>query len=193
MSPTEQEQRRKYLLQLILVIHALFHPYVIYLQYRTEGGENSKKHNNFCSFYVIVQELIMSDIQREKILFLITKSNWGGAQRYVYDLAVTLDKEQFEPIVVLGGDGVLKNMLEHAHIRTISIKTLQRDVSIKKEFAFANELRKIIKEEKPSVLHVNSSKAGGVGALIGRLTGVPRIIFTAHGWAFNEQDQPGKN
>ncbi len=129
---------------------------------------------------------IMTEQRRKKVLYLITKSNWGGAQRYVYDLATTIDKEVFEPVVALGGDGILKEMLEHAHIRTISISSLQRDVSVKKELAFIKELRKIIKQEKPDVLHVNSSKAGVVGTLVGRVMRVPRIIFTAHGWAFNE-------
>ena len=31
-----------------------------------------------------------------KALVLITKSNWGGAQRYVYDLAVNLPKELYD-------------------------------------------------------------------------------------------------
>lgn len=38
-------------------------------------------------------------------------------------------------------------------------------------------------------MHLNSSKMGGIGAFIGRITGVKRIIFTAHGFAFNE-DRP---
>jgi glycosyltransferase involved in cell wall biosynthesis len=37
------------------------------------------------------------------------------------------------------------------------------------------------------VVHLNSSKIGGLGGLAGRIAGVPKIIFTAHGWAFNEQ------
>ena len=36
------------------------------------------------------------------------------------------------------------------------------------------------------MVHLNSSKAGALGALAARLAGVPNIIFTAHGWAFNE-------
>ena len=38
-------------------------------------------------------------------------------------------------------------------------------------------------------MHLNSAKAGGVGALASGLARVPKIIFTAHGWAFNE-DRP---
>ncbi len=126
---------------------------------------------------------------RKKILFLITKSNWGGAQRYVYDLATLLDPTQFEVVVALGGNGTLVEMLNHAGIRTITIASLARDISIKKELAFARELWHILDTEKPDVFHVNSAKAGGVGTLLGRLHFVPRVIFTAHGWAFNE-DRP---
>jgi len=123
---------------------------------------------------------------RKKVLFLITKSNWGGAQRYVYDLATLLDPAQFEVVVALGGNGTLVEMLNHAGIRTITINSLARDISIKKEFAFARELWHILGSERPDIFHVNSAKAGGVGTLLGRLRLVPRVFFTAHGWAFNE-------
>lgn len=126
-------------------------------------------------------------VKPKKILFLITKSNWGGAQRYVYDLATNLDTSEYEPVVVLGGDGLLKEQLYHAHIRTISLQSLGRDVSIKKDVAFLKELWTVIKQERPAVIHVNSSKAGAVGVLLGRIFGIKNIIFTAHGWAFNEE------
>lgn len=126
---------------------------------------------------------------RKKVLFLITKSNWGGAQRYVYDLATNLDRTRFEPIVALGGHGQLTDFLTHAGIRTITITSLQRDISLKKEWFFARELWQIIRQERPTILHVNSSKAGGIGTLLGRLARVPKVIFTSHGWAFNE-DRP---
>ncbi|MCU0678441.1 MAG: glycosyltransferase [Candidatus Pacebacteria bacterium] len=125
----------------------------------------------------------------KKVLFLITKSNWGGAQRYVYDLATALNPAEFEPVVALGGNGTLVDMLHHAGVRTISIASLTRDVSAKKDLVLGRELYRILRSERPDILHVNSSKAGGIGALIGRLARVPRIIFTAHGWAFNE-DRP---
>jgi len=131
--------------------------------------------------------IMSSANNRKKVLFLITKSNWGGAQRYVYDLATHLDQTKFEPVVALGGDGELVTLLDHAGVRVIRINSLTRDISLKKEKEFASELYKIIRIEKPDILHVNSSKAGGVGTALGRILRVPRIIFTAHGWAFNEE------
>jgi glycosyltransferase involved in cell wall biosynthesis len=131
----------------------------------------------------------MSENRRKKVLYLITKSNWGGAQRYVYDLATNLDHTKFEAVVALGGNGILAEMLGHAGIRTIPLSQLKNQAGLKATRAALAEFSMILKAEKPDILHVNSSVAGIIGSLAGRLAGVPNIIFTAHGWAFNE-DRP---
>jgi glycosyltransferase involved in cell wall biosynthesis len=61
-----------------------------------------------------------------------------------------------------------------------------RDVSFLREWRALRELTTLFKQERPDVVHLNSSKAGGLGALAARLAGVPRIVFTAHGWAHRE-------
>lgn len=122
---------------------------------------------------------------KKKILFIITKSNWGGAQRYVYDLAASLTPS-YECTVALGEDGLLRKKLEAVGIKTVSIPSLKRDISIQKEFATFFFLMKLLQKESYDIVHLNSSKAGGLGALASRLTHIPRIIFTAHGWPFNE-------
>ncbi|MFA6552232.1 MAG: glycosyltransferase family 4 protein [Candidatus Paceibacterota bacterium] len=168
---------------------------------------------------------------KKKILYVITKSNWGGAQRYVYDLATNLPKDKFETLVALGapvpekseflttgqGNGELKTKLESAGIKTISVPRLERDINIFREFVVFWQLLKIFKQEKPDVVHLNSSKIGALGSLAARLNNFlirflhllnpkrlpakilheqnlggralnpSRIIFTAHGWAFKEQ------
>ncbi len=124
---------------------------------------------------------------RKKILYVVTKSEpFGGVQRYVYDLAVSLPKDRFDVVVALGGTGLLKKKLDESGIRTVHIPDLQRDISASKEVSSFFFLMKLVQEEKPHILHLNSSKAGGLGSLVGRLRGVPTIVFTAHGWAFNE-------
>jgi glycosyltransferase involved in cell wall biosynthesis len=123
---------------------------------------------------------------KKKIVFIITKSNWGGAQKYVYELATSLPAAIFDCLVILGGDGELKQALEKKMVRTVSLKYLERNVSLKKEFIVLRELVSILKKEKPDIIHLNSSKIGGLGSLAGRIAGVKKIIFTAHGWAFKE-------
>lgn len=122
----------------------------------------------------------------KKILFVITKSNWGGAQRYVYDLATALQKD-FNVSVAFGQEGLLAKKLSEARIQTFPIEALKRDVSISNDVKSFFELLRLFRTEKPDVVHLNSSKAAGVGVLAARLAGVPRIIFTAHGWPFWEQ------
>jgi glycosyltransferase involved in cell wall biosynthesis len=126
---------------------------------------------------------------RKKVLYLITKSNWGGAQRYVYDLATNLDRAQFEPVVALGGDGPLREMLHNAGVRTIHLSEMKNSTSLKQSWRAFLQLRQIVNQEAPAVFHLNSSVAGLLGAFVGRMNGVSHIVFTAHGWAFNE-DRP---
>lgn len=123
---------------------------------------------------------------KKKIVYIITKSNWGGAQRYVYDLTTNLPRTEFDPIVVCGGKGDLVRRLNKAGVRVLEIQGFQRDISLKKEFQAFFELLSFFRQERPSVVHLNSPKAGGLGALAARISRVPRIIFTVHGWAWNE-------
>ncbi len=128
----------------------------------------------------------MKTIAGKKILLVITKSNWGGAQRYVYDLATALPKTEFEVSVAFGQPGRLADELRRAGIATHPITSLQRDVSVSADIKSFFELLRLFRTKKPDIVHLNSSKAGGIGALAARLAGVPKIIFTAHGWPFWE-------
>lgn len=121
-----------------------------------------------------------------KVLYIITKANWGGAQRYVYDLATAAKAHGLDVAVAHGGSGEMATRLGAAGIRTIPIDALGRDVS-GSDFTAYRALARSIRTEKPDVVHLNSSKAAALGALAARLAGVPKIIFTSHGWAFNEK------
>jgi glycosyltransferase involved in cell wall biosynthesis len=119
------------------------------------------------------------------LVFIITKSNWGGAQRYVFDLATAM-REKFLVKVILGGDGPLAEKLKDNGIEVMTIAELGRDVNFIKDLKVGWKIWRTLLKIKPSIVHLNSSKIGGVGSLAARLAFVPKIIFTAHGWAWNE-------
>ncbi len=125
-------------------------------------------------------------MQKIKILLAITKGNWGGAQKYVYDLATNLPTNRYEPVVLCGVGKDLPNKLSARGIRIIQLNNLSRDIGVITDIKTFFTLIKLLRREQPQILHLNSSKIGGLGALAGRVAGVPKIIFTAHGWAFNE-------
>jgi glycosyltransferase involved in cell wall biosynthesis len=120
-------------------------------------------------------------MNKRKVLLVITKANWGGAQRYVFDLATALPKDRFEIAVAYGVAGSLVDRLRAAGVKTHEIRSMRRDVSLGADIKSFFELRRLFKKERPDVVHLNSSKAGGVGALAARLSGVSKIIFTVHG------------
>ena len=129
----------------------------------------------------------MQDIKsKKKVCLMVTKGVWGGAQKYVYTLAISLPKNQYDVFVVVGQGGILNSKLLGKNIRTYEISDLKRDISIVSEIKSFISLFKILRKEKPDVLHLNSPKAGGLGAVAGRLCLIPKIIQTIHGWTFNE-------
>lgn len=128
---------------------------------------------------------------RKKLLFVVTKSNWGGAQRYVFDLATQL-KEMYD-VSVLSGDGEgeqregsLMKKLNQEGIRTLYLAGMQRNVRIVRDIRVFFQLLRTFRRERPDIAHLNSSKAGGLGALAARIARVPRIVFTSHGLAYDE-------
>lgn len=127
--------------------------------------------------------------ERKKVLFVITKSSLGGAQRYVFDLICNLDGARYDAVAAVGGEGPLIDMIRNAGFKVHPLRSLKRDISFLQEIQSFFKLCGVIREERPDILHLNSSKAGILGALAGRVCGVKKIVFTAHGWAFNE-DRP---
>ena len=127
----------------------------------------------------------------KKVLIVVTKSNFGGAQRYCLDLARELSKRGLDVAVAhgVGEDGkpgTLPSLLVAENIRSIPLLSLGRDVKLVRDITALRELRALIAREKPDVVHLNSSKAGGLGALAARLAGIPHIVFTLHGFPGDE-------
>lgn len=125
-----------------------------------------------------------------KILYGITKSNFGGAQRYVLDLASEAKKAGHDVAVLCGGEGKLVTKLREENIKVITFPHLKRDIDLLDEFRSFYFILQTLREEAPDVFHTNSSKMGGTGNFAARIAGVPKIIFTGHGWAFNESWRP---
>ena len=134
----------------------------------------------------------MAKKSKKKVLYVITKSVLGGAGKYVYDLATNLPKDKFEVFVAAGGEGPLARKIGEAGIPYYKIKNFQRDINVFKEILAYFEILLILFKIRPDVIHVNSSKAGGIvgqAALDYRFLSFNfklKTIFTAHGWAFHE-------
>jgi glycosyltransferase involved in cell wall biosynthesis len=70
-------------------------------------------------------------------------------------------------------------------IPTHKIKFLKRGIKPLSDFLAFWEIYLLIKKLRPDIVHLNSSKAGFLGSLAGKLAGA-KVIFTARGFVFNE-------
>ncbi len=134
----------------------------------------------------VAQSIAPEGVPVRSILYVITKANWGGAQRYVFELALAARSRGYAVHVACGTQGELTQRLIAESIPVSLVSGLSRDVHFSADLRALASLYRIIRKERPDVVHANSSKAGLIAVVAARLARVPRIIFTAHGWAFNE-------
>lgn len=126
-----------------------------------------------------------------KILYIVTQQEFGGAQRNIFDLAINLDKSQYEVHIAAGGlDGPLFERARSQNLAVHGLKHLKRSISPLSDFLAYFELKKLIIDIKPDIVHVHSSKAGVLGSMAAKALNVPKIVYTAHGFVFNEPLHP---
>ena len=113
-----------------------------------------------------------------KILQIITKTEFGGAQSVLVSLANKL-AEQHEVIVAGGeGNGEMWKMLAPG-IKQVKLKHLKRSVSLKDDFLAFIEFKRLYKTYRPDIIHLHSSKAGTLGRLA---FPKEKIVYTVHGF-----------
>ena len=59
------------------------------------------------------------------------------------------------------------------------IQSMKRELSIKNDILCLKEIRKILKEIKPDIVHCHSSKAGAIGRIAARTCNIKRFLYTA--------------
>jgi len=70
-----------------------------------------------------------------------------------------------------------------ARIKLIKMDTFRRGMDPRMIWASQRELRRILKEEQPDIIHLNSSMAGIVGRLAAVGSGIP-VLYTPHLFSF---------
>lgn len=119
-----------------------------------------------------------------KILFVITRSDHGGAQVAVLDIVRHLPPSH-RPVVAAGEYGFLQQQCEKLGIPFRFVPTLVQPISPWSDLRALIYLRRLIKREQPALVHSHTSKAGILARLAAWSVGVPSV-FTAHTWSFDE-------
>ncbi len=119
------------------------------------------------------------------IVIIITKGDIGGAQIHVKDVAVALQALGNRVTVLVGEDAEFTEMLGRLNIAYRVLDHLVREIRPLEDIRGYLEMRRVIREIRPDLLALHSSKAGILGRLVAFMEKIP-ATFTVHGWAFTE-------
>ena len=120
-----------------------------------------------------------------KVLHIITKLEFGGAQSNTLYTVSHLDKALFDVKLAAGPGGLLDGKAPGD--RVAFVPRLVRSISPINDILAVLSLRKLITAERPSIVHTHSSKAGITGRIAAFLAGTPVIVHTFHGFGFHER------
>lgn len=92
-------------------------------------------------------------------------------------------KEHYEVVAVSGQDVHLDNVANREGVRTIPV-SFQRQISPFKDFISLLKLYKVLRKEKPLIVHSITPKAGLLTMIAGYFAGVPIRVHTFTGLVF---------
>ena len=124
-------------------------------------------------------------MDRVKVLRIIARLNIGGPAIHTILLTAGLNSERFEAVLVTGVEGKYEgNMLDLAAakgVKPITIPQLRRNIDPIGGFIALFKLYRLMRREKPHIVHTHTATAGLLGRLAAKLAGVPVILHTFHG------------
>lgn len=126
-----------------------------------------------------------------KILYVITKSEIGGAQTHLMEVVRYMHRTGHDVSVITGTTGWLTNELAAIDVDYEILPDMVREINPAKDIKTINYICHILEDKQPDIIHCHSSKAGIVGRIAGAIKNVP-AVFTAHGWAFTSGVSPAK-
>ena len=116
-----------------------------------------------------------------KVLHVIARMNVGGTAQYVSELVKNIPNSFLATGYIQGAE------VEDPAVLTLDAYRLPhmgRKISPVNDFKAWLELRKLIKQLKPEIIHTHTFKAGLIGRLIG---GEHKQVHTFHGHLFGDQ------
>ncbi len=131
----------------------------------------------------------MSNNKKIKILRIIARLNIGGPAIHVINLTHYLNDEQFESKLVIGKEsdheGNMYHLAKEKGIEPIMVEELGRELHPLKDLKTLWKLYRLIRKERPDIVHTHTAKAGTLGRLAAKLAGVKTIYHTFHGHIFH--------
>jgi glycosyltransferase involved in cell wall biosynthesis len=123
-----------------------------------------------------------------KVLQIIARLNIGGPAIIVSLLTARLNDDEYQSKLVSGSieaeEGDMSYYAARHAVEPIYLRELSRSLNPLRDLRTLWQVWRIIRREKPDVVHTHTAKAGFVGRWAAKLAGVPVIVHTFHGHVF---------
>jgi glycosyltransferase involved in cell wall biosynthesis len=126
--------------------------------------------------------------RRTKILRVIARLNMGGPALHVAYLTAGLRERGYDTTLVAGslarGEDSMAFVADARDVEIVRIDELGREISPLRDFVATLRLARLIRRERPDILHTHTAKAGTVGRVAAILAGrhkPPIVVHTFHG------------
>jgi glycosyltransferase involved in cell wall biosynthesis len=130
-----------------------------------------------------------------KIVHIITRLILGGAQENTLITCKLLAKREHDVMLItgpaLGPEGDLYSQAQNQNFKFIIIDNLRRQINPFHDVPAYRQIKRLLVEIKPDIVHTHSAKAGILGryaadSLKGKWgRNLPQVVHTIHGLAFH--------
>lgn len=131
---------------------------------------------------------MIEEAKKKKILHIV-EAFGGGVFSFLVDL-VNATSSEFDIVIAYSKRAQTPENFKTyfaSNVKFIEVKNFTRSISFKKDIKAFLEIRKIIKEEKPEIIHLHSSKAGFLGRFAANGKKI-KMLYNPHGFSFLMQD-----
>src|SRR5947207_1924940 len=126
--------------------------------------------------------------ERIKIVRVIARLNMGGPALHVAYLTAGLRERGYDTTLVAGslarGEDSMAFVADARDVQIVRIDELGREISPLRDLVATLRLARLIRKERPDILHTHTAKAGTVGRVAALLAGrrrPPIVVHTFHG------------
>jgi len=128
-----------------------------------------------CSYKVVI-------MKKTKIAHIA--HSVGGVDVYLRLVIGNINSNRFSNIVIHGTNDANTSFLDNEGRPVNSFKApIFRNISIINDLKSVFECYKVLKKERPDIIHAHSAKGGIIGRLVGKLLNI-KVLFTPHAFSY---------
>lgn len=127
-----------------------------------------------------------TETRRKKVVRIIARLNIGGPAIQACYLHTAL-RPQFQTVLITGkldtGEGDMSYLLK-SRDGVAWLDAMSRPVRFGLDFISFLRLVRLLRRERPDLVHTHTAKAGTLGRIAAKIAGVPVVVHTFHGHIF---------